>query len=751
MCPPSSSPEPAPSTGTGRTDRTPLDRRGILLIATVLSLGFLVAVQTWPADLLSIPESEWKAWAALTVFTLMAQWVEVRFHRQSFSPNLVFLFAGTLLLSPFLFVLQTVLVHLIEWAWKRWQRSDALRDWYIQPFNISTHILAGLFAARTHHLLSDYLPGPALQIELVAATLAAMVYVLLNHLIIGEALLVLRGIHWQDSQLLELDTLMPDFALAMIGYTVALLWTIDPWLTLPALVPLVLVYQALQVPGLKQAAATDEKTGLLNARRFRKRLEEELAQAAQLGRPISLIMADLDLLRTINNTYGHLAGDVVLEQVARIIRDSIREQDLACRFGGEEFAIALPETSLDGAYQVAEQIRRTIENAAIALPEFHTTVQVTLSLGVATFPQDGQDATALLHEADIALYHAKRLGRNRVVPVAGVPPWVRLDHRNHVHHTRALEPAETARGSRSPESNARPLQGAVQEAPSQERRTSRTFPGNGLVMWAVLGLLLAGLAWSMSRLSSNAQVLGLLLGMAAATQLFRVPALRDEPYERVSLSPGVVPLAALLSHVTGLALVSLALGLVHHLRWRAPVHRTLLRTAIYFVAGLLLWKLYSLVPVTLTVENLQFWVPFVLIGGLLYFLVETTLLTLVLGMGSRRSLYSTWRQTYHDLFSYYLAMAVIGLGLALFYRLAGIWGPLLLAVPGYMLYRFELTKLHHALRTIDRSALSASAEGWTGGPSSLHGPAASPEELRSHSIASSPRDRRDVASAQRTI
>ncbi len=744
-----SSPLSEQAQSIGGAEPTPLDRRGILLIAVVLSLGFLVAVQTWPTE--PISEAPWKAWAVLTVLTLIAQRVEVRFHRQSFSPNLVFLFAGTLLLPPFLFVLQTVVVHLVEWAWKRWQGSDALRDWYIQPFNISTHILAGLFAVRTHHLLTAYLPGPDLQIELVAATLAATVYVLLNHLIIGEALLVLRGIHWQDSQLLELDTLIPDFALAMIGYTMALLWTIDPWLALPALVPLILVYQALQVPGLKQAAARDEKTGLLNARRFRKRLEEELAQAAQLGRPISLIMADLDFLRTINNTYGHLAGDAVLEQVARVIRDHIREQDLACRFGGEEFAIALLETSLDGAYRVAEQIRRTIENAPISLPEFHTSVQVTLSLGVATFPQDGQDATALLHEADIALYHAKRLGRNRVVPVAGVPPWVRLDHRNNVHHTSALEPVEMGRGPGAMRGRARPLSGAVDLGSAQERWTLRAFRWNGLAMWAALGLLLSGLAWSMSRLSANAQVLGLLLGMAVATQLFRVPILRDEPYERVSLSPGVVPLAALLSPVPGLALVSLALGLVHHLRWRAPVHRTLFRTAIYFVAGFLLWKLYSLAPVPLAVETLPIWVPLVLIGGLLYFLVETALLTLALGMGGRRSLYTTWRQTYHDLFSYYLVMAVIGLGLALFYRLAGIWGPLLLAVPGYMLYRFELTKLHHALRTIDRRGQAPSAEGWAGTSASLHGPVASPEELRSHSMAPNPRDRRDVPSVQRTI
>ncbi len=744
-----SSPLPEQAQPIGGAEPTPLDRRGVLLIAVVLSLGFLVAVQTWPTE--PISEAQWKAWAVLTVLTLIAQRVEVRFHRQSFSPNLVFLFAGTLLLSPSLFVLQTVVVHLIEWAWKRWQRSDALRDWYIQPFNISTHILAGLFAVRTHHLLTAYLPGPDLQIELVAATLAAMVYVLLNHLIIGEALLVLRGIHWQDSQLLELDTLMPDFTLAMIGYTMALLWTIDPWLTLPALVPLVLVYQALQVPGLKQAAARDEKTGLLNARRFRMRLEEELAQAAQLGRPISLIMADLDLLRTINNTYGHLAGDVVLEQVARIIRDNIREQDLACRFGGEEFAIALPETSLDGAYRVAEQIRQTIEKAAISLPEFHTAVRVTLSLGVATFPQDGQDATALLHEADIALYHAKRLGRNRVVPVAGVPPWVRLDHRNNVRHTSALEPVERHRGTGDSEPRARALQGAGDPGSALERWTLRALRWNGLAMWAALGLLLSGMAWFLSRLSPNAQVLGLLLGMAAATQIFRVPTLQGEPYERISLSPGVVPLAALLSPVPGLVLVSLALGLVHSLRWRAPIHRTLVRTVVYFVAGFLLWKLYSLAPVPLAVETLQIWVPFVLLGGLLYFLVETALLTLALGMGSRRSLYTTWRQTYHDLFSYYLAMAVIGLGLALFYRLAGIWGPLLLAVPGYMLYRFELTKLHRALQTVDRSARAASAESWARASSSLHGPVASPEELRPHSMASNPRGRRDMPSVQRTV
>src|SRR5207248_692599 len=117
----------------------------------------------------------------------------------------------------------------------------------------------------------------------------------------------------------------------------------------------------------------------------------------------------------INNTHGHLAGDAVLHAIAETIRESVRPSDVASRFGGEEFAILLPETSGQDAARVAERIRLALAAREIIVPTLEQPIRATISLGVATFPAHGSDATALLHEADVAVYRAKAQGRNRVV------------------------------------------------------------------------------------------------------------------------------------------------------------------------------------------------------------------------------------------------------------------------------------------------------------------------------------------------
>src|SRR5207302_10739650 len=126
------------------------------------------------------------------------------------------------------------------------------------------------------------------------------------------------------------------------------------------LAPLVLIHRSLHVPVLQEQARVDPKTNLFNARHFAATLTEELARAQRFDRPVSLIMADLDLLRDINNTYGHLAGDAVLIGIADIFRAELRNYDVPARFGGEEFSILLPETPQAQALEIAERIRRKV-------------------------------------------------------------------------------------------------------------------------------------------------------------------------------------------------------------------------------------------------------------------------------------------------------------------------------------------------------------------------------------------------------
>ena len=121
---------------------------------------------------------------------------------------------------------------------------------------------------------------------------------------------------------------------------------------------------------------------------------------------MSLIMADLDLLRDINNSYGHLAGDAVLKGIAEIFRIELRHYDVPARFGGEEFSILLPETPPEQAMEIAERIRRAVAEREFEVETAAEPIRATVSLGVAGFPKDGLDANELIHQADLAVYRA---------------------------------------------------------------------------------------------------------------------------------------------------------------------------------------------------------------------------------------------------------------------------------------------------------------------------------------------------------
>ncbi|MFA5317342.1 MAG: diguanylate cyclase, partial [Dehalococcoidales bacterium] len=159
----------------------------------------------------------------------------------------------------------------------------------------------------------------------------------------------------------------------------------------------------------KQRANTDELTGLFNHRYFHERLEEEIARCSRFGEIFSLIMMDMDLFKKYNDINGHLAGDDVLKQFGKIISQSARTIDICFRYGGDEFAVILPGTPLEGASKVAERILKSLE----AQTDMKGMLQ-TCSTGIASWPTDGVMREELIRSADAALYYAKQTGGNRV-------------------------------------------------------------------------------------------------------------------------------------------------------------------------------------------------------------------------------------------------------------------------------------------------------------------------------------------------
>jgi two-component system cell cycle response regulator len=164
-----------------------------------------------------------------------------------------------------------------------------------------------------------------------------------------------------------------------------------------------------------EMAITDALTGLHNRRYMESHLATLVEQAQGRGKPLALLIVDIDFFKSINDTHGHDAGDDVLREFAIRLKKSIRGIDLACRYGGEEFVIVMPETDMAVAAVVAERIRRRIATEPFAVASGAAAVPVTISIGLAALAVADDSPAGILKRADQALYRAKRDGRNRVV------------------------------------------------------------------------------------------------------------------------------------------------------------------------------------------------------------------------------------------------------------------------------------------------------------------------------------------------
>jgi diguanylate cyclase (GGDEF)-like protein len=194
------------------------------------------------------------------------------------------------------------------------------------------------------------------------------------------------------------------WALLVIGNSavfVAMIWTLAFFLQA----------RELQWNRAERDANEDSLTGLMNRRYFERRLSEEIKRCERFQGVFSLILFDVDHFKALNDSMGHLAGDRLLQAIACILRASLRETDIVCRFGGEEFIVIAAQTEESNALHAAEKVRRSVEQTSFSgVGE----LRMTISAGVSGYPNGGLNRDQLLHAADLALYSAKENGRNRV-------------------------------------------------------------------------------------------------------------------------------------------------------------------------------------------------------------------------------------------------------------------------------------------------------------------------------------------------
>jgi diguanylate cyclase (GGDEF)-like protein len=696
-----------------------------MYIASVLLAGAAFAALAMSRPLEAAPD--WTVFAALSVLATLTQLFKALLKSRlqsdhgttTYSLGLIVLFAGVFLLPPPLFVPFVIIPYLFDWIKERVTKRANLPKWYIQPFNISTHLIAGLSA----HWLFTLLSPAALTAtaSIWGALIGASVYAIVNHTLIGLVLLLARGVPLRESGVFDPANLASDFIQLALGYIFAVLWRINPVLVAPALSPLVMIYRALSVPQLKQQAHTDAKTGLHNAGHFKELFAEELERAQRFERPLSVIMADLDLLRNINNTYGHLAGDVVLASVGQVIRDNVRQFDIAGRFGGEEFAIVLPETDVREALAFAERLRGAIAKAEFTAPATRQRLRATMSLGVAGYPDDGASLTELIHQADIAVYQAKLSGRNCIVCAAAVPHSIRFESLPVADRSETSYPAAHATGSAPASAGQAPPQASVPKqaaapAHSQPAAAGPVFP---LFVGAVFGLGLIATAL-ISEISPPADPvsLALLACLAMLAEYFQISVYG---INTVSASVAIAFAAALIAGAPGVAAVSAGIALVHGLRKRPPLYKAAFNWAAHVLAGSAPALGFYALRVSLQATNLPLLGVLVAITGLVYYLVETGLIASAIGLSQGERFTSVWREQFRWLAIHYLVLCALGMFLAVAHYALGLLGVVVFALPVLMMHyaqrqyvertaagEGELRRMNQELRQANRQIVSAS-------------------------------------------
>ena len=379
-----------------------------------------VALAAYVAGPWTVGGSDLMAFGLLTFLATISQLFMVDApNRQSYHATPAFLLAGAYLLDPVLLVPMVVMALIPEWIKYRY-------PWYIQTFNIATYLLNVLAAWAALHLVAP--GGLSAEWRPAAGVLVAgPVFAILNHLMVAMVLKLARGIPIRESGLFGRESIETDLALLAVGAGMATFWAVEPMLIILQVIPLVLFFRALRVPKLQEEAHHDAKTGLLSARRFMELLDDEVDKSIRSGKSLAVLMCDLDLFRNVNNTYGHLAGDEVLQAVAKLLKRTVRGEDLVGRFGGEEFVVLLRNADRASAAIAGERIRQEVRDSAFTVSASADTLKLTISVGVAAFPEAVHDARNLLHDADLAVYRSKLSGRNRVTIAAPIEEEVNLN------------------------------------------------------------------------------------------------------------------------------------------------------------------------------------------------------------------------------------------------------------------------------------------------------------------------------------
>jgi len=324
------------------------------------------------------------------------------------------------LLSPFYAMLAPVILI----AFKQWRAMRAL--WHRRVLSAAAVSMPYGAMSLIFHAIPRTGIGPASGGATHAALWAAaavgcgMAAIVMNDALVVIAIMLADPAARLRTLVSGREAVSSNVVQLGLGSLIAFAAAASPVLMILAIPSVQLQRRYLMHSQLLAAARSDPKTGLLNSAAWERQADAELSRARRAGLPLAVALADLDHFKLVNDTWDHLAGDRVLRAVAGTLASTLRDYDICGRFGGEEFAIALPGTTLSDAAQIAERIRENIAKLAVPVRDtpHSPTISITISIGVTAFTPDAadpaQDLTTLMAVADHALYQAKEVGRNRV-------------------------------------------------------------------------------------------------------------------------------------------------------------------------------------------------------------------------------------------------------------------------------------------------------------------------------------------------
>lgn len=370
--------------------RYPVDRQQWEFFAAITTLGVLAAESTRGIERM-------RRWFAGTPHVNMSS---------------VWTLSAALLTAPALAAATAVALYGHLW-WRSWFHVRGVHPYRVL-FNVSTVVLSCQVALLVANNAPGGLTMPPDNIDhLVFVILVVAAYSVVNSALAAGALAALRDHRslrdllgsWQENSI--------EYATLCMGAVAAALLAWRPWLIALLLLPLYVLHRSVLIRQLEYAATIDKQTGLLNPETWHSLAASELRRARQRDRPVCVLLADLDHFAEVNDVFGHQVGDDALRVVAEVLREEIRFGDLCGRHGGEEFAILLVDTDLNGAVEVGKRMCERIRSLYVHGDAGEPTLRLSVSIGVAAFPNAGQELDDVLLAADNALFAAKDAGRNR--------------------------------------------------------------------------------------------------------------------------------------------------------------------------------------------------------------------------------------------------------------------------------------------------------------------------------------------------